>query len=493
MMKYEVFLGGALLCGSLQCAMTPAGRALAPQAQPGNQAAHNPVMLNALLDYGKHKGVKVNYVHDAQPKSIDITRSKSENLNALAEQAYQKRMCAIKILSEKIYERKDNTIDSGPQAAWYLTFGFDYAPVRAALRAFGLETYGCTINEAVTQLNQVSKHIESMQADFGGANTSVVIDEVRQQNSLVDGWFKVLHDNMGMLSLRNGHKVTGSTLDSMAYPLSSLYPELSKNFRSQLVLMDEQEAQKKWPIGAETPERRMHSLVLNAIVNSKHSMQELSAVGHSHAFAQASNRDFTLIQRLIDYKLRVLYADVQEPSIAKAIHMLNGLFNPKHTMGMKDHTTDIDKYSFIDEIRSDRTLYNKMCVAIENGMRGVSLIGDRKNLMGSTIDEFMYKTNLYSELDPLWRSYFVHKDRQRYQEYYPNWDDKKLDYDILLGALSRSFSIGKLYHSTQELIALENSEAYKNYQKSVVKMYGHESQPLKNMIKSYKKQIEAQQ
>ena len=67
MMKHKIyFFCSVLLYGSVQGAMTPAGRALVPYAQPVNQVAHNPAQLNDLLNALHSKG-KAHYVHDVQP------------------------------------------------------------------------------------------------------------------------------------------------------------------------------------------------------------------------------------------------------------------------------------------------------------------------------------------------------------------------------------------------------------------------------------------
>ena len=94
-------------------------------------------------------------------------------------------------------------------------------------------------------------------------------------------------------------------------------------------------------------------------------------------------------------------------------------------------------------------------------MKGVSFVGLAhnlyKNLMGSTVDEIMYKTNLYPQLNPFWRSYLIFKDKQKWEQELP---DFPLDWSMVLAAIDGSRG------NKQELSELENSLAWKNYLKA---------------------------
>ena len=73
-MKRKIyFFCSALLCGSIQGAMTPAGRALVPQVQPANPVAGTPAQYSALMSALHNKG-KGHYVHATElPQSIAIS------------------------------------------------------------------------------------------------------------------------------------------------------------------------------------------------------------------------------------------------------------------------------------------------------------------------------------------------------------------------------------------------------------------------------------
>jgi hypothetical protein len=125
----------------------------------------------------------------------------------------------------------------------------------------------------------------------------------------------------------------------------------------------------------------------------------------------------------------------------------------KHDMDRLSN--EADKYAYVDKMREEWDVVHEHLSTLESGMKGVSLV-ENTNLMGSTVDEIMYKTHLYPSLNQLWRSYLIFIDKQKYHDIFHYWQDKDWDGHILNGALATS-------SNKQELIEFENSLAWKNY------------------------------
>lgn len=469
------FAYSVMFCGFLQAAMTPVGRALVPQA-PVGAVANNPAMFNALVAAAKKQ--KVNYVHSTQAIAPATALDMQKLLDQEVNKTLALRKSRVGILNNAIKNRYVNDMSYGELL---LDTVVDVPLIKSALYAVCIDTVGCSADAAVRELNAMHTTIPGMSDWVSGTEAFPVIEELRNSNCRFNKLMTILHDNMGMLSLRNSIAVTGSTLDGMAYK-NSLYPQLSETFRSYLVFSDEQEAQKRWPVGAETPERRLHSLVLNAIAKSKHSLQELSAVGNARAFREASDKDSSLIQRLKDYKMRVLYAGTDTPRCEQAIKLLNTLYDPHWMHDLDRFANDTDKFAHVDEVRGrvkGRGSLDEALSTIESGMKGVSFVEAArsfyKNLKGSTVDEIMYKTNMYPTLKQFWRDYLTFKDEQKWEQEFP---DFPLDRSMAHAAIDGSFG------NKQELSELENSLTWKNYLKA-----NDDTSFLRQYLQEYKNKV----
>lgn len=475
------FVGGILLCGSLQCAMTPAGRglgqALVPQVQLPNPIAKNPAQLQDLLD-AVHKG-KVNYVYPAAPAT---ELQKQKMLDEEVAKILALRKSRVDMLSKQIKVRYFGDIS---YTEILLDLVIPVQHIKSALYGLCIDTTGCNAECAVKELNAMYSDIPVMSYWMSGNETFPIIEELRSQNCRFNKLVSILHDGMGVFSFRNYKEVTGSTLDAMIYK-KGVYPGLPKELRDYLVRKDKQEYQAYFPKGSTNIDENMNdNFAFWALENSKHDFEQLKALGNSLAFQQASKRDPELIQRLKDYKMRVLYAGADAPECVQAIKQLNTLYDPHFMRDLNHYSNDTDKFAYVDEMRSSkgRASLDEFLSILENGMRGVSFFTDNHNykyLMGSTVDEIMYKTHLYPTLNTFWRSYLIFKDRQKYHQRFHRYLDWQLDGITLERALLHSKG------NKQELSDLENSATWKNYMEEYDKTAGGRWD-LERILQEYKK------
>lgn len=453
------FFFSIFLFGCAEGAMTPTERAVVSQLQLANPIAKNPAQLDALLNAVHSKG-KGHYVQPTQPTPPAAALTQQKLLDQEAEKTLALRTSRVNILSNAIKSRYLNDESYAEQIIDI--FGV-IQPVKHVLYALCIDTTGCSTDVAVRQLNDMYVTIPGMSDWVNGTEAFGIIKELRNNNCRFNKLISILQDNMGIYSFENKNKVVGSTLDAMVYK-EGMYPTLPQSLR--LYLEEEDKQQHIGSMLLNKNDKRMFVALytLSAMAYSKHSLQELSALGNSRAFAEADGHGFNVIQRLKTYKTRVLYAGTDTPQCERAINNLNTFFDPRHMHDLDHYANDTERFAHIDRMRSSsewKFFYEKTLSILENEMQGVSFVGLAhnlyKNLMGSTIDEIMYKTNLYPTLNPFWKSYLIFKDRQKWEQKLP---DFPLDWAMVLAAIDRSRG------NKQELIELENSLAWKNYLKA---------------------------
>jgi hypothetical protein len=454
MMKNKIhFICSMLVCGSLQCAMTPAGRSLVPQGQLPNSIAQNPAQLQAALDAGR-KG-KVNYVHPAAPAT---ELHKQKMLDEEVAKTVALRTSRVEMLSKQIKVRYFGDIS---YTEILLDLVIPVLHIKSALYGLCIDTTGCNAECAVREFNAMYSDIPGMGEWINGTQAFPVIEELRNQNCRFNKLVSILHDNMGMFSFRNYKDVTGSTLDAMMYK-KDVYPDLPKELRDYLVRKDRLEYQAYFPKGSTGIDENMNdNFAFWALENSKDDFEQLKALRNSLAFQQTSKRDSELVQQLEDYKMRLLYAGTDSPACVQAIKLMNTLYDPQWIKALNHYSNDADKFAHIDKIREHlqgRGSLDESLSALENGMKEVSFVGlahnRYKNIMGSTVDEVMYKTHMYPTLKQFWRDYLLFKDKQKWEQHLSGW---KLDRAMVFAAIDGS------YGNKQELSDLENSTAWKNY------------------------------
>jgi hypothetical protein len=291
---------------------------------------------------------------------------------------------------------------------------------------------------------------------------------------------------MGIYSFSNFNTPTGSALDAMVYK-KDMYSTLPESLR---LYLGEKDKQKYLSAGTLKKGRWFVALsVLNSMAYNKHNLQELSAIGNSQAIIEGDKYHGSIIQRLKTYKTRVLYAGTDTPQCERAINNLNTFFDPRSMHDLDHYSNDEERFAHIDRMRSSSEwthFYERTLSSLEEKMQDVSFIGLAhnfyKNLKGSTIDEIMYKTNLYPQLNSFWKSYLMFKDKQKWEQELP---DFPLEWSMVLAAIDGSRG------NKQELSALENSLAWKNYLKAndVTKLLKQHLQDPKQRLQEYKNEV----
>jgi hypothetical protein len=258
----------------------------------------------------------------------------------------------------------------------------------------------------------------------------------------------------------------------------NMYPDLAEEFREYLMRKDKEDFLEYVPASAPHRDENLRdNTVMIALENSQHDLKQLSVLSNSRAFQEASKINSELIQRLKDYRLRRLYTNANTPTCEHAIKLLNTLYDPKWMHDFDHFSNDTEKFAHVDELRArtnERGSLNEALSTLEDGMKGADFdhLGHTyKNLMGSTIDEIMYKTNLYPLLNPFWRSYLIFNDRQKYHQILPQMSDQELDRHMIHVAITCG------YENRHELVELENSSAWKNY----MKKYGYDKELKKTL------------